>query len=224
MNGRSQSSSSNLDYSLGDEEPRRGGAGKISLILLALALVAGFGYLRWNWLIGTSKRPAVAPQTPDPPATTYVLPSSSDTSPPPNPAPGGYASSPKTHATAPSDASNSSRAEPQANPHAGIMPLRSADSVAEAQKYIYGRGVAQDCERGMRLLKPAAQANPQAMMEMGTLYAAGLCAPRDLPTAYRWFSVALRKEPDNQSGQAELQKLWGEMTPPERQLATRLSQ
>ena len=116
-------------------------------------------------------------------------------------------------------------AEPAAKPHAGITTARPSDSVTEAQKYIYGRdGVTQDCERGMRLLKPAAaQANPKAMIEMGALYSAGLCTPHDLPTAYRWFAMALRKEPDNQSVQADLQKLWSEMTPPERQLAIKLS-
>lgn len=116
-------------------------------------------------------------------------------------------------------------AEAAAKPHAGITPSRPTDSVAEAQKYIYGRGgVTQDCERGMRLLKPAAaEANPKAMVEMGALYSAGLCTPHDLPTAYRWFAMALRKEPDNQPVQADLQKLWGEMTPPERQLAIKLS-
>ena len=117
-------------------------------------------------------------------------------------------------------------AEAAAKPHAGITPTKPTDSVVEAQKYIYGRGgVNQDCERGMRLLKPAAaQANPKAMIEMGALYSAGLCTPHDLPTAYRWFAMALRKEPDNQSVQADLQRLWGEMTPPERQLAIKLSQ
>lgn len=101
----------------------------------------------------------------------------------------------------------------------------AADQVAEAQKYLYGRGVAQDCERGMHLLKPAAaQSNPKAYIEMGALYSAGLCTPHDLPTAYRWFALALRKDPDNQAVQADLQKLWGEMTQPERQLAIKLSQ
>ncbi len=116
-------------------------------------------------------------------------------------------------------------AEAPAKPHAGLTPTKTADSVAEARKYIYGRdGVMQDCERGMRLLKPAAaEANPKAMVEMGALYSAGLCTPHDLPTAYRWFAMALRKEPDNQSVQTDLQKLWGEMTPPERQLAIKLS-
>ncbi len=83
----------------------------------------------------------------------------------------------------------------------------------------------QNCERGLRLLKPLADAaNTKAMTEMGALYSAGLCTPRDLPTAYRWFAMALRKDPNNQSLATDLSKLWGEMTQPERQLAIRLSQ
>ena len=105
------------------------------------------------------------------------------------------------------------------------MPVKPLDPVIEAQKYIYGKGVRQDCDRGMRILKPAAdKANPKAMIEMGALYSAGLCTPHDLPTAYRWFALALRKDPDNQAVQTDLQKLWGEMTQPERQLAIKLSQ
>jgi TPR repeat protein len=115
--------------------------------------------------------------------------------------------------------------EPTAKPPASVKPAKPPDPVSEAQKYIYGRGVGQDCDRGLRILKPAAaQANPKAMVEMGALYSAGLCTPRDLPTAYRWFALALRKDPDNQAVQTDLQKLWGEMTQPERQLAIRMSQ
>jgi len=296
LSADSQSSSS-LDYLLEDEEPKRGGAGKFALILLMLALAGGFGYFRWKWLVGTSKRPAVTSQAPDPSATTYDVPSSGNTngasSTPPTPTPtptqpatpaaqpapdsssgnnpagaspaatpeAADTSSAKPDAPAPSDASNSSpdssaanepagkeldteptaavpntpappvpkpkkaAAEPQPKPPAGTTTTRSADAVIEAQKYIYGRGVTQDCDRGMRLLKPAAaQANPKAMVEMGALYSAGLCTPHDLPTAYRWFAMALRRDPDNQAVQADLQKLWGEMTQPERQLAIRLSQ
>jgi TPR repeat protein len=114
---------------------------------------------------------------------------------------------------------------PPAKPTAALKPAVKVDPVSEAQKYIYGRGVPQNCDRGMRLLKPAAdQANPKAMIEMGALYSAGLCTPHDLPTAYRWFALALRKDPDNQSVQTDLSKLWGEMTQPERQLAIKLSQ
>ncbi len=110
-------------------------------------------------------------------------------------------------------------------PSAAAKPSRVSDPVVEAQHYLYGKGAPQDCDRGLRLLKPEAnKANPKAMIEMGALYSAGLCTPRDLPTAYRWFAQALRKDPENQSVQTDLQKLWGEMTQPERQLAIKLSQ
>jgi TPR repeat protein len=112
----------------------------------------------------------------------------------------------------------------KAKPSPAIQPAQSSNAVTEATRYIYGKGAAQDCDRGLRLLKPAAnKADPRAMIEMGALYSAGLCTPRDLPTAYRWFAMALRKEPDNISVQGDLQKLWGEMTQPERQLAIRLT-
>jgi hypothetical protein len=315
-------SSSNLDYLLEDEEePRSGGAGKFVLIVVALALAVGLGYLRWknhgfpSLGSGASKPSAVA-QNSDPTdasATTASNPaSSSPTTPASQPAgspasaadnsssgggatsapagatpaattpssanpstnPAGGAAAPATAASpsplssSPSSPSSSSatgaanpapdaasavpapgaaappatddaaapalaHANPKpspegerlAKPHAAIQPVRPVDRVAEAQKYIYGRGVTQDCERGMRLLKPAAdQANPAAMVEMGALYSAGLCTPHDLPTAYRWFALALRKDPDNMAVQTDLQKLWGEMTQPERQLAIKLSQ
>jgi TPR repeat protein len=103
-------------------------------------------------------------------------------------------------------------------------PITPVDSTAEAERYIYGRGVRQDCDHGLRLLKPAAQSNPKAMIALGALYSSGTCTPRDLPTAYRWFAMALHKQPDNLPLQNDLQKLWGQMTQPERQLAIKLSQ
>jgi zinc ribbon protein len=310
----SHSNSRNLDYLLEDEEEHRGSAGKFFLILLALALAVGFGYLRWKnqglpWLHLGPTKPAAAAQNsdstdttaPPSPATSEpstTPPAQSTTSPAQpaaqseaqpatqtaaQPAPDSSSASapaaanppatPDTAnppaATAPAtgdattgagDAPNSSpksatappaaaakepakesapaapdtpppptpkpkAAAPTPKPRAGFAPSTLADPVSEAQKYIYGRGVVQDCERGMRILKPAAaQANPKAMIEMGALYSAGLCTPHDLPTAYRWFAMALRKDPNNQSVQADLQKLWSEMTQPERQLAIKLSQ
>ncbi|MGA9543140.1 MAG: hypothetical protein WBQ85_06215 [Candidatus Sulfotelmatobacter sp.] len=99
------------------------------------------------------------------------------------------------------------------------------DPVINAERYIYGRGVREDCDHGLRLLKQAAdESNAKAMISMGALYSTGTCTPRDLPTAYRWFALALHKEPDNQPLQDDLQKLWSQMTQPERQLAIKLSQ
>jgi TPR repeat protein len=96
--------------------------------------------------------------------------------------------------------------------------------VTYAERYIYGRGVRQDCDHGLRLLKAAEPSNAKAMISLGALYSTGTCTPRDLPTAYRWFALALHQEPDNQALQDDLQKLWSQMTQPERQLAIKLSQ
>jgi hypothetical protein len=328
-------SSRDLDYLLDDDEPKRGGAWKYLLMLLALGLAVGFGYLRFKdqglaWLNSVTKKPSAGQtsETPDsgnqapaaaaptgtatntptptpgpsappasgtaqpgnaaaasppaagapaatPPAATPPV-ANSTTSPAANSAPAGSTPPPATppasankalsdagtspapggDASAAPAGSDSSDAAPPASAPAKtakdedsdepappakaskakptpatkrVTPTKAtapaADSVIEAQKYLYGKGVKQDCDRGLRLLKPAAdQANPKAMIEMGALYSAGLCTPRDLPTAYRWFAMALRKDPDNQAVQTDLQKLWGEMTQPERQLAIRLTQ
>ena len=323
---QSAPSSRNLDYLLEDDEGHKGGgAGKFILMLLALALAVGLGYLRWKnhgfpSLGSVASKPSAAAQNSDSPdagsttapassaspapaasqpagppvsssdtptgggaagagATTAAAPTSTTSatdpaagtapSTPPSTSPAASAGAPPSTsapvAAAPSnDAANSepdsasaspatattvptpapesptptrspapapknpkptSTIDRPAKPHAASLPVKPVDRVAEAQKYIYGRGVTQDCERGMRILKPAAdQANPAAMVEMGALYSAGLCTPHDLPTAYRWFALALRKDPDNMAVQTDLQKLWGEMTQPERQLAIKMSQ
>ena len=128
-------------------------------------------------------------------------------------------------ATKPAERPKPAPKAPAPKPSAATRSTSTYDPVVEAQKYLYGRGAPQDCDRGLRLLRPAAnQANPKAMIEMGALYSAGLCTPHDLPTAYRWFAMALRKDPENTAVQADLQKLWGEMTQPERQLAIKLTQ
>ena len=298
--------SGNLDYLLEDEEPRNGGAGKFVLIVVALLLAVGFGYLRFknggfSWLNSSPKKPAAAVEQNDggdasaPAVQTAPAGGTSSAAAPangsitPEPAPGaGTAASPPSSstpasstpaaspasdtgtaaasgektgappaATAPpakdsakdaaaakdataakdaadgnsdEDKSSDDNEAPVAKPKAAVAapkpsPAAPVDVVAQAQKYIYGKGAAQDCDRGMRLLKPAAdRGDTKAMIQMGALYSAGLCAPHDLPTSYRWFAKALHKEPDNQSVQNDLQKLWGEMTQPERQLAIRLSQ
>jgi len=93
------------------------------------------------------------------------------------------------------------------------------------EKYLYGRGVPQNCEKGLSYVKPAAEkSNGKAMITMGALYATGHCLSRDLPTAYRYFALALRQDPENGALKQNVEMVWGQMTPSERQLAIRMTQ
>ena len=65
----------------------------------------------------------------------------------------------------------------------------------------------------------ARQSNPKAQTLLGAMYATGHCVNRDLPTAYRWFAKALHGDPSNSRVQRDLEVLWKQMTPEERQLA-----
>ena len=115
-------------------------------------------------------------------------------------------------------------AKPKPSPKT-LPPTKPEDSVAMGERYLYGRGVPQDCTRGLRYVKPAAdQANPKAMITMGALYATGHCLSRDLPTAYRFFALALRKDPENGPLKQNAQMVWTQMTDAERQQAIRMTQ
>jgi hypothetical protein len=104
-------------------------------------------------------------------------------------------------------------------------PVKAEDPVTLGEKYIYGRGVPQSCDRGLKMVKPAAdQSNGKAMITMGALYATGHCVTRDLPTAYRYFALALRKDPENAALKQNAEMVWGQMTQSERQQAIRLTQ
>jgi hypothetical protein len=115
-------------------------------------------------------------------------------------------------------------AKPKPRP---AVPASSPDDalVANAEKYLYGRGVPQNCDRALSSLRAAAaRDNFRARSLLGTMYATGHCVPRDLPNAYRWFALASRENADNMWVQRNLEMIWREMTPQERQLATQRSQ
>ena len=67
------------------------------------------------------------------------------------------------------------------------------------------------------------KSHAKARSMMGTMYATGHCVPRDLPSSYRWFALALRVDPNNGVLEKDLSAVWNQMTPPERQLATKAS-
>jgi TPR repeat protein len=100
--------------------------------------------------------------------------------------------------------------------------MTADDLEAEGEKYLYGNGAPENCGRARKDLLAAAQrSNAKAENVLGTMYATGHCATRDLPTAYRWFSRSLRKDPNNTRIEQDLKVLWNQMTPGERQLALR---
>ena len=113
-----------------------------------------------------------------------------------------------------------------ARPTVAVKPAPVVDTgEAEFRKgeaYLYGRGVRQNCDEAIKHLKVAsANGNAKARSTFGTMYATGHCAPRDLPTSYSWFALALRADPNNQVLEKDLSAIWNQMTPPERQLATK---
>ena len=100
-----------------------------------------------------------------------------------------------------------------------------ADLELAGERYLYGNGLPQNCTRAESNLRSAAtHGNTKAQTVLGTMYATGHCVGRDLPTAYRWFARALHQEPNNSRISDDLQVLWRQMTPQEKQLATTAGQ
>jgi len=92
----------------------------------------------------------------------------------------------------------------------------------QGQRYLYGNGVAPNCDLALKsLVSAAARANSKAQSTLGAMYSTGHCVTRDLPTAYRWFARALHQDPNNTRLEQDLNVVWKQMTPGERQSATR---
>jgi hypothetical protein len=124
-----------------------------------------------------------------------------------------------------------------AKPEPGVTPAKASKLPAPAaadtgdadfrkgEAYLYGRGAPENCGEAVKNLKAAsAKSNAKARSAFGTMYATGHCVPRDLPTSYLWFALALRVDPNNQILEKDLSAVWNQMTPPERQMATRMKQ
>jgi hypothetical protein len=110
-----------------------------------------------------------------------------------------------------------------AKAHEAPPPADASEQLeASGERYLYGTGGAADCNRAQRDLAAAAeQGNSKADSVLGTMYATGHCVSHDLPLAYRWFARALQQDPSNSRLQRDLQVLWGQMSPDERQIAMR---
>ncbi len=68
-----------------------------------------------------------------------------------------------------------------------------------ANRYIRGKGVPRSCEKAVLLLQSAAaKANVRACNRLASMYALGICVPRDRIQAYRWLESALAADPHNE--------------------------
>jgi hypothetical protein len=91
----------------------------------------------------------------------------------------------------------------------------------QADKYIRGRGVRQNCASGVNLLRQAVSAgNPAADIKLGALYWSGTCVTQSKVTAYQWFSRAHSMEPKNRWVERSRSSLWAGMNLDERRRAS----
>jgi TPR repeat protein len=146
----------------------------------------------------------------------------------PNPSPAGDAASTGAAAKAdeseeaPNPPARARKSDMTKAQRVAAAASRTDELEAQGEKYLYGNGVPENCARARTNLLAAAQhSNAQAQSVLGTMYATGHCATRDLPTAYRWFGRSLRQDPKNTRLEQDLRVLWNQMTPGERQLALR---
>ena len=262
-----------------EAEQKRGGAGRVLVLVVLLAALGVAGWWAYNNYVGlTQKRKAAsdtagvienpsesasskaaapdatpspassAPKPATPPSSDIAEgpsenagstaeatppPANADAAPPKNVAPPKTATPPK-----PADVAKAPRAKkvaPKREPATAAAkssrmpaaePAHTGDaSFRRAEAYLYGRGAAQNCDEAIKNLKEAsAKSNAKARSTFGTLYATGHCVPRDLPTSYLWFAMALRVDPNNQILEKDLTAVWNQMTPPERQIAARMKQ
>ncbi len=98
-------------------------------------------------------------------------------------------------------------------------PLGDKDPlIIQAENYIQGRGVRQNCSQGINLLREAVgQGNPAADVKLGALYWTGTCVTQSKVTAYQWFSRAHQKEPRNVWIERSRNSLWASMNSQEKQ-------
>ncbi len=90
-------------------------------------------------------------------------------------------------------------------------------SVRLAENYMYGKGVAKNCDQAIVLLRSAsAHSYARARGKLGAMYATGECVQQDRVQAYQWLSSALEANPSSQWTSQYRDTLWNQMTAAER--------
>ncbi len=253
MESLREKSFSGLDSFFEPEQPKGGGR-RVLLLVVLLAALGGAGWWTYtNYLGATESRkpeaatssasevpaekPTVNPTTSAPaPATdagssqTVVPPARVQTAPAPARKTADATAKPEVPRIALGDKSAEKPRPSAASAKSQQLPESAAPETGDAafrkgEAYLYGRGVPENCDEAVKNLKAAsAKSSAKARSAFGTMYATGHCVPRDLPTSYLWFALALRVDPNNQILEKDLSAVWNQMTPPERQMATRMKQ
>jgi len=97
----------------------------------------------------------------------------------------------------------------------------SQDAVNQAEVYLQGKGIPQNCDEGIGILRAAeARGNIPAIVKLGALYATGACVPVSRVAAYHFFTRAYRMEPHGDLLEHNRVMLWDEMSDGERQQAS----
>jgi hypothetical protein len=103
---------------------------------------------------------------------------------------------------------------------AGAAPAvvdNSDEPVRQAEVYLSGKSVPQNCDEGVGILRAAAtRGNTRSLIKLGALYATGNCVPMDRLIAYHYFSRAHLADPNNEWVEENRGMLWANMTDEER--------
>jgi len=210
-----------------DEEESSGGVLRKLVLIAILGAIAGLVFVQWKSGIWANPKAPEPPKIAAAPAITPAsLPSPSETLNKSSEQASAQRSADATTdagTTSPSAHSSLASEEKDISKPAAPEPSTRKPSAAlqRAQDYLQGRGgVQQNCEQALSYLRVAAQANePAAAVQMGALYATGRCVRRDPVMAYRWLNSAHELEPANAEIQANIDRLWAQMTALERRQA-----
>jgi hypothetical protein len=202
------------------------------LVLILFTLTVAGACWHWQDLRMLASRSSQTPdmsQSKEPnsiPAPAPIPPLEVQTPQSAHPAPSELASQPDQSATEETSSQEPLQEGSVRSSKSKIQPLSATEpgdtSETAGEKYLYGDGVQVDCGRARQdFLAAAEHSSTKAQSTLGTMYATGHCANRDLPLAYHWFARAQRQEPRNRIIQEDMKALWNQMSPEERRLARR---
>jgi hypothetical protein len=209
---------------------------RVFMILIVLATASGLIFLQWR-----SGHPVQASQHAAPPQASSAGNSTNPTVPPTTGATettvaGGSAGAPQAaqdtnqlktvaklenHTAAPAK-TVTPQADLMRDGHAAAIkpPADLEQPVRQAESYLQGKGAPRSCDQALSILRSASDhGNPRAQIKLGALYATGNCVSTDKVSAYRYFSRAMRSQPNNTWLEQYRSSLWSNMNAGERKQA-----